>query len=392
MAKAKALAPQQKKQLAKAQAGGTEQQYLAAHPGVAAHQTKVAGGALPQPPAADQGQQGTAGYYQYDPTAESQLNQPYQDVLAAGNLAQLPSQYGRMESQGQLGDIYGQGAAQNLGGAAAGMQPMTQMGGQAFGLGQGSLGQYGQLMDPNYQIQQGLAGQIQAIQSGKTDVDPAMLQQFDQQQRDLQAQLQRQLGPDWASSSAGIEAMGRFNQGKQTALGSANFNRLQGLVGMQQGGMNQIGNAALGYGQFGQGVQGQQFGQGAQLGTMYGQNSMDLYNQGQGLRGNQLAGAGQMLNNLGQIQQLYGNIPQTMGQFGQAMSGQAGAAVGAQGPYQQDRLAQLGASYAPTSGQYAGMMMGQSGNRYIQSASAMSGGSGGGGGNPFDQGAKTGYV
>lgn len=340
----------------------------------------------PQPPPPQQQPQQDPGHYQYNPSLESQINQPYQDVLAAGNMGQLPSQFGRMDQQNQLGGIYGQGAASNLGGAQAAMNALAPMGGQAVGLGQGSLGQYAGLMDPNYNIQQGLAGQIQAIQSGKTDVDPAMLQQFDQQQRDLQTQLQHQLGPDWASSSAGIEAMGRFNQGKQTALASANFNRLQGLVGMQQGGMNQIGQAGLGFGGFGQNLQNQQFNQGANMGQMFGQNSMDLYNQGQGLRQNQLGGASQMLANTGATQNLYNFVPSTMGQYGQAMSGQAGAAVGAQGPYQQDRLAQLQASYAPSSGQFLGRMMGQSGDRWASIGSM------GGGQSPssFDQGQRAG--
>src|SRR5262249_47702062 len=242
---------------------------------------------------------------------------------------------GRYQQQGQLGNIYGQTAA-------------------------GSLGQYGQLMAPNLGIQRGLANEIQGIQGGNLDVDPAMVQQFNQQQRLLESQLQRQLGPDWATSSAGIEAMGRFQQGKQTALASANYNRLLGLVGAQQQGMGNIAGA------------------GGQFGQMYGQNAMDLYNQQQGMRANQLAGAGQMLGQLGQIQGLYAGIPQTMGQFGQAMSGQAGAAVGAQGPYQTDRFGRFQASQFPSWQQYAGMQLQNQGDRLINSASAMGGGGGGG--------------
>jgi len=50
--KAKPLTPQQTKQLAKAQAGGTEAQYLANHPGVAKHQQKIG---APTPGAPGQG-------------------------------------------------------------------------------------------------------------------------------------------------------------------------------------------------------------------------------------------------------------------------------------------------------------------------------------------------
>src|SRR5262249_10549975 len=273
------------------------------------------------------------GGFEYQPTAESGLNQPYQDLQAAGAMGMLPSVFGRYQQQGQLGDIYGQGAASSLGGAANAMQGLAGMGGQATGLGAAPLGQYGTLMPPTLGIQQGLAREIQGIQGGNLDVDPAMVQQQQQQQRLLESQLQRQLGPDWATSSAGIEAMGRFQQGWNTAKATANYNRLLSLIGTQQGGLQNLTGQGINYGQFGQGVQGQQFGQGAQLGQMFGQNAMDLFNQQQNMRANQLGGAGQMLGQLGQIQGLYAGIPQTMGQFGQAMSGQAGAAVGAQGPY-----------------------------------------------------------
>jgi hypothetical protein len=380
----------------------------------------------PQPPAGSEGGGGPTeqgGYYQYTPTAESQLVQPYQDILAAGALGQLPGVFNRMNQQGQMGDIYAQGAAGSLGGAAAAMRPLsqlgqyaTQMGGenlggaqqqmqglqnlgnQAQGLTGGTLGQYGQLMDPNLAIQQNLANQTQAVQAGAADFDPFLTQQFNQQEQQLREQLRRNLGPDYENSSPGIEALARFNQGKTTALGSAQFNRLQSLVGMQQGGLGNIATQGLGFGgfgagiqgqQFGQGVQGtqlgagiqgQQFGQGAQLGQMYGQNAQDLYTQALGLHGAQLSGQGQNIQNLGALQNLYAGVPQTMGEFGQAMSGQAGAAVGGQDPYQRDRMAQFQASYAPNKGQFAGQMMGQSGDRWVNVAGSSMGGFGGGGG------------
>jgi len=331
---------------------------------------------LPQPPAppADGGGGGQGGYYQYSPTAESQINQPYQDLEAAGAYGALGGALGRMPQQSQMSDIYGQGAAGNLGGAQGQWGQLGALGGQATGLGAGSLGQYGQLMGGNLGIQQGLANEIQGIQQGNLEVDPATEQLLGQQQRDFETQMQRQLGPDWRTSSAGIEAQGRMTQGANTLRGSQNYNRLLSLINAQQGGMGNIANAGLGLGGYALGTQGQQFGQGAQLGNMLGQNNMDLFNQMQNLRGGQLSGATSMLNNLGQIQSLYGNIPGTMGQFGGAMSGQSGAAVNAQGPYQQDRITQLGTQYAPTSGQFLGQMMGQSGNRWINVGQGMVGG------------------
>jgi hypothetical protein len=329
---------------------------------------------MPQPPAPT-GPAG-GGYYQYSPTAESAMNQPYQDLAVAGATGALGGVLGRMPQQSQLGDIYGQYAAGSLGGAANAMGQLAPTGGQAAGLAGGTMGQYGALMGNNIPIQQAIANEIMGIQAGNLDVDPAMVQQFGQQEQLLNEQLRRQLGPDYATSSAGIEALGRFQQGRQAALGQANYNRLQSLVGMQQGGLQNLTGQGINFGQYGAGIQGQQFGQGQQMGTLFGQNAMDMYNQAMGLRTGQLGGAGQMLNQAGQIQGLYAGIPQTMGQFGQAMSGQAGAAVGAQGPYQADRMAQLQASYAPTKGAYTGMMLQNQGDRLINSASAMGGGGG----------------
>jgi hypothetical protein len=372
-------------------------------------------GGQPPPAAPDQGGGGGGGYFQYTPTAESQFNQPYQDVLAAGALGALPGVMSRMGQQSQIGDLYAKGAATNLGGAAqgmqklaplggqymdasgnllqgaqAGMQPLGQMGMQATGLGAGTLGQYGQLMDPNLSIQGNLANQIQRIQAGaESGFDPLLDQQLGTEERLLHEQLRRQLGPDYANSSAGIEALGKFEQRRQITLGTSRFNQLNALLGQQQGGLQnmtgigtQLGgfgqgiqgqqfNQGVAAGQFGQGVQQQQFGQGAQMGQMYGQNTMDLYNQAMGMRAGQLSGANQMLSNLKGMQDLYGNIPATMGQYGQAMSGQAGAAVGAQSPYQRDRMAQLQASYAPSSGQFTGQMMGESGNRWMSAGQQM---------------------
>jgi hypothetical protein len=338
-----------------------------------ARQAARAARRTPQPPAAPVAA-GPGGYeLAYTPTAESRLNQPYQDIIAAGGTLSLADVLGRLGQQGQMADIYGGGAAEQLGGAAAGMRGLAGLGGQYGDVSGLSLGQYEQLMRPNLAIQQQIAQQIQDIQAGKADFDPFLTQQFNQQETLLREQLRRNLGPDYESSTPGIEALARFNQNKTTTLGSAQFQRLNELVGMQQQGMGAIGGQGLNFGQFGQGVQGQQFGQGATLGQMYGAQAQDLYNQAIGLRQAQLGGAGQMLNQAAATQQLYAGVPQTMGQFGQAMAGQAGAAVQAQDPYRADRMAQLQASYEPTKGQFLGEMMAQSGNRWANIGGAVGG-------------------
>src|SRR5262249_8771530 len=284
----------------------------------------------------------------------------------------------------QMSNVYGQGAAQNLGGAQQVMGPLAGMGGQSVGLGAGTLGQYGQLMAPNLGIQQGLAGEIQGIQGGNLDVDPAMVQQLGQQEQLFREQMRRQLGPDWETSSPGIEASNRFQQMKQTTLGSANYNRLLGLIGAQQSGLGNISGTGIGLGQFGGGVQGQQFGQGQQLGTMYGANNMDLYNQTIGARNAQLQGAGQLQNLLSNQMTLYGQIPSTLAQYGNQLGNYAQAGMQMTGPYQQDRFGQFQASQFPTKGMETGILMGKSGDRWINAANAMGGGGGGGGGGGTD--------
>src|SRR5262249_62266018 len=109
--------------------------------------------------------------------------------------------------------------------------------------------------------------EIKGIQGGNLDVDPAMVQQLGQQEQLFREQMRRQLGPDWETSSPGIEASNRFQQMKQTTLGSANYSRLLGLIGAEQSGLGHVSGTGIGLGQFGGGVQGQRFGQGQQIGS-----------------------------------------------------------------------------------------------------------------------------
>ena len=283
----------------------------------------------PQPPPPPPVAAPAADYsLQYTPSIESQLNQPYQDITAAGAMAALPNVFTNLGGQQQLTPLYGGQAA-------------------------GTLGQYGQMIAPNPQIIAGWQRELQDIQAGKADFDPFLTQQFNDQEMQLHQQLQRQLGPDYANSSAGIEALAKFNQYKTTALGSAQFQRGTQLNELLQNAYANSANQALG------------------LGGQYGQGTQQLYNQTMGLRNEQLGGAASMLANTGATMGLYGTVPGTMGQFGEAMGKQSGYEVQAQAPYQQDRLAQLQASYAPTKGEHIGMMMGQTGQRWERVGSSI---------------------
>src|SRR5262245_33607715 len=117
--KAKPLTPQQQKQLAKAQTGGYEAQYLKNHPGVAKHQTKVAAAnkaaaqpgsspAAPTPPAPGGGQPkpppapgnppptagGDGGGGAAPPAAAPTFQEGLESVAGANNPFGLQSWYG----------------------------------------------------------------------------------------------------------------------------------------------------------------------------------------------------------------------------------------------------------------------------------------------------------
>src|SRR5262249_62280978 len=133
----------------------------------------------PPPPSPARGE-----YYSlnHTPSIEAQRTQPYQDIIAAGATGALPNVFTNIGGQQQL---------------------TPQFGGQAAG----TLGQYGQMITPNPQIIAGWQKELQDIQAGKADFDPFLTQQFNDQEMKLRQHLQRQLGPDYANSSAGIEAL-----------------------------------------------------------------------------------------------------------------------------------------------------------------------------------------
>jgi len=339
---------------------------------------KKKGAATPQPPAAAPPPPAPApavpGYQmQYTPTIESQINQPYQDVLGTYALSMLPNIQQNWQGMQDYANFYGGAGAQMFGNFMAGAEPERQLTSNFGGQAGGTLGQYGQLIGANSPIMQGWQDELQAIQAGKADFDPMLTQQFNDQERVLRDQLRRQLGPDYETSSAGIEALGKFNQNKTTTLSSAQFQRGLQLQDALQSGYQNLANQSNQFANTYGGQRGQQFNQADIIGQRYGQYANDLYNQAMGLRQTQLQGGAQMLQNTATMQGLYAGIPQTMGQFGQAMQAGTGANVSAQGPYQQDRALKAQLSYAPTEGQYMGQMMAQSGDRWAQIGSSIGG-------------------
>jgi len=255
--------------------------------------------------------------------------------MATGAMSQLPGAVNATGGAFDLGNLYGQQGA-------------------------GTLGAYGAALGPMSQQMQGLSNQILGYQAGTTDLaDPMLKQNYQVQGQQLHDQLRAQLGPDYANSSAGAQALALFNQTQQNALAESAYNTYQGYLGLYQQGMGQLGQAA-----------------GTQANT-YGALSGQGYNQALGLRGGQLAGAGEMLQNTGTQMGLYGMVPTQMANFGTGMAGLSSGAVSAQGPYQQDRALQAQMSTYPTQTQFMGQMMGQSGNRWASIGSSMMGGAGG---------------
>jgi len=344
---------------------------------------------VPAPPLPQYAPGAGAGAYNvgFTPSVQSQLTQPYLDVMAGTAYGNMPNVARNLGGQQDWAGLYGGMGGQQFGrfmqGAPQEQGLTTQMGGQAGG----TLGAYGQVMNPNLPLIANLQGQLADIQAGKdTGFDPYMTQQYNQSEQQLHDTLRKQLGPDYATSSAGINALNQFNQEKQTAFGSARFQRqLQIQDALQQAQQNLAGQAG-GFANIYGGQRGQQFGQADVLGQRFGQFANDIYNTTMGLGTGALAGQGQYYGNQGALMNLTGAVPAMMGQYGGAMTGQAGAAVSAQAPYQQDRLAQFQASTYPTSGQFMGEKMAQSGNRWasiganIGSMGGSAAAAGGGGG------------
>ena len=82
--------------------------------------------------------------------------------------------------------------------------------------------------------------------SGDLPVDPALEHSFEQQQSQLEETLRKRLGPDWETSTPGMEAMDIFSRRKEDLLESFRTGQLttsqaleQGRAGFQQQTMGQ---------------------------------------------------------------------------------------------------------------------------------------------------------
>lgn len=82
-----------------------------------------------------------------------------------------------------------------------------------------------QEFDPLQEKSQELEGALieRALKAsrGEADVSPGLIEEIDQKEADLRETLRRQLGGDFETSSAGIEALSKFDTSKQTILDAA---------------------------------------------------------------------------------------------------------------------------------------------------------------------------
>jgi len=110
---------------------------------------------------------------------------------------------------------------------------------------------------------------------GQLEVDPALLKDLDLAEQGLRGQLLRDLGPDFATSTPGIEALGRFGERKDLALSAARrgdlttANQISLERGLEQsGGIDQTLQRLFGIGNIGSGT----FGATNQLSQLLAQN------------------------------------------------------------------------------------------------------------------------
>lgn len=333
-----------------------------------AKRRKKAAAATPQPPApAPAAQQAPiSGSYDvsYTPTTQSQLVQPYLDSITGGALSSFPNVMQNVQGQQDMAQMFGQGGAQAMGSWQQGTGQENALTGQMGGQAGGTLGSYGNIMGGNNPLIQGWQRELAGIQAGNPDFDPMLTQQWNQNEQQLRDRLQQQLGPDYATSSAGINALNQFQQEKTTSLTSAQFQRGTQLQQLLQDAQSNYANQAGGFANIYGGERGQAYGYGTGQSTLFGQFANDIYNQNTGMFNTGLTGAGQNIQNIGGQQNLMTNPALSMGQIGGAMTGQGAQTIAATQPYQQDRMANFTASTYPSSTQFMGQMMAQSGNRW----------------------------
>src|SRR5215468_5682376 len=159
---------------------------------------------VPAPPLPQYAPGAGAGAYNvgFTPSVQSQLTQPYLDVMAGTAYGNMPNVAGNLGGQQDWAGLYGGMGGQQFGrfmqGAPQEQGLTTQMGGQAGG----TLGAYGQVMNPNLPLIANLQGQLADIQAGRdTGFDPYMTQQYNQSEQQLHDTLRKQLGPDQRAQS-----------------------------------------------------------------------------------------------------------------------------------------------------------------------------------------------
>jgi hypothetical protein len=279
------------------------------------------GKATPQPPTAAApppaspdatggggGGGGPGGYdVSYDPTLGTQLQTPYNDAMAGGAYGALP------------------GMMQEVGGAS--------------GLAGGTMGAFGGMIGQESGLQGNIYSRLQDAYQGKPIFDPMVETQLGQQGQALQDQLRRSLGPDYAASSAGSEAIQRFQEQANHTRANAQYAAIADLTsGAQQG-----------------------YGLSGQLGQNYGQMT---YDQSMGLGNAMWSGQGNQQQLASGQMGLMNQPGQYLMGAGTGLSGLSGNAVGAESPYLTDKQGQFAASQFPSRGQFAGGMMRQSGNAW----------------------------
>jgi hypothetical protein len=184
----------------------------------------------------------------------------------------------------------------------------------------------------NQKYQDELSKQSYEALMGDPQFDPYLTKQFADDERNQEEFMRRNLGEDWASGTPGIEARGRFTEGKERVLGNARRQQLD------------------------------QF------------------------RRLQLGGSGELLGQTGTRQQLYAAPGQEQRNFMTSYGQMADAYTRAQGPLAADRGQQYQADKANWEyGNPWGHALQQSGDRWNESAAAMGGSGGGGGGYPPPQ-------
>ena len=103
-----------------------------------------------------------------------------------------------------------------------GLQGQFGEGGALTGLSRAPLSEQQQrIQGLTGEIEQGFLERTRAALAGELPVNPALLSDLERQETDLRNTLRKQLGTGFETSSPGIEALARFQEGRTGALESA---------------------------------------------------------------------------------------------------------------------------------------------------------------------------